>query len=236
MNNIKLITFDLDDTFWDIEPVIIKAEMETRHWLEEKVGIVEWGSMKDLLSIRKELIIKNPILEWDISLLRKEIYRDKLKNIITDDLEREKIVEESYKIFIDKRHDVIFYEGVFDSIKELSKHYKLGVLTNGNADIYKFEIGKFFDFSISSVDVKSNKPDEPHFSKALDNYESISYEEVLHIGDDRTNDVYGAHVLGINTLWFNRKNEDWDLEIPEPKQFCDWKNFLRLIEDEYESK
>ena len=236
MNDIKLITFDLDDTFWDIEPVIIKAEMETRHWLEEKVGIVEWGSMKDLLSIRKELIIKNPILEWDISLLRKEIYRDKLKNIITDDLEREKIVEESYKIFIDKRHDVIFYEGVFDSIEELSKHYKLGVLTNGNADIYKFEIGKFFDFSISSVDVKSNKPDEPHFSKALDNYENISYGEVLHIGDDRTNDIYGAHVLGINTLWFNRKNENWDLEIPEPKQFCDWNNFLHLIKDEYESK
>ena len=88
MNDIKLITFDLDDTFWDIEPVIVKAEMETRHWLEERVGVVEWGSMKDLLSFRKELILKNPILEWDISLLRKEIYRDRLKNIITDDLER----------------------------------------------------------------------------------------------------------------------------------------------------
>ena len=106
MNDIKLITFDLDDTFWDIEPVIVKAEMETRRWLEERVGIVEWGSMTDLLSIRKELISKNPILEWDISLLRKEIYRDKLKNIITDDLEREEVVEESYKIFIDKRHAV----------------------------------------------------------------------------------------------------------------------------------
>ena len=36
MRNIKLITFDLDDTFWDIGPPIIKAEKETRHWLNEK--------------------------------------------------------------------------------------------------------------------------------------------------------------------------------------------------------
>ena len=28
--SIKVITFDLDDTFWDITPVIIKAEVETR--------------------------------------------------------------------------------------------------------------------------------------------------------------------------------------------------------------
>ena len=43
-------------------------------------------------------------------------------------------------------------------------------------------------------------------------------------------------MLGINTLWFNRRNEEWNLDIPEPKQFCDWKNFLHLVEDEYESK
>ena len=30
MKQIKLITFDLDDTFWDIGPVIINAELTTR--------------------------------------------------------------------------------------------------------------------------------------------------------------------------------------------------------------
>jgi putative hydrolase of the HAD superfamily len=236
MKSIKLITFDLDDTFWDIKPVIIKAEKETREWIHNQVGEIDWGSMSDFLGYRKELIEDDASLEWDISLLRKKIYEKKLKDIILDDFKREQIISESYKIFMAKRHEVLFYDDVYDSINKLSSKYHLGVLTNGNADIYKFEVGKFFDFSISSLDVKSNKPDEPHFSKAIENYGDISYEEVLHIGDDQTNDVYGAHMLGINTLWFNRRNEEWNLDIPEPKQFCDWKNFLHLIEDEYESK
>jgi putative hydrolase of the HAD superfamily len=36
MQKIKLITFDLDDTFWDIGPVIINAELSTRKWLEKR--------------------------------------------------------------------------------------------------------------------------------------------------------------------------------------------------------
>ena len=236
MKDIKLITFDLDDTFWDIEPVIIKAEMETRHWLEERVGVVEWGSMKDLLSFRKELILKNPILEWDISLLRKEIYRDKLKNIIADDLEREEVVEESYKIFIDKRHDVTFYEGVFDAIKQLSKRYPLGVLTNGNADIFKFDIGRYFDFSICSSNVQSNKPGKAHFIKALEGYKNITFNEVVHIGDDQVNDVCGAQDLGINALWFNNKNAKWDQDNAVPIEFNQWNKCIDIIEKINESK
>ncbi len=58
MSNIKLITFDLDDTFWDIAPVIIKAERDTRQWLHKEVGEIEWGSMSDFLGIREELIKK----------------------------------------------------------------------------------------------------------------------------------------------------------------------------------
>ena len=31
---IKCITFDLDDTLWEIEPVIIKAEIKFEEWLK----------------------------------------------------------------------------------------------------------------------------------------------------------------------------------------------------------
>ena len=51
-------------------------------------------------------------------------------------------------------------------LEKLSSQYKLGVLTNGNADVNKLGIGHLFDFSISSMDVKSNKPNKGHFIKA----------------------------------------------------------------------
>ena len=41
---IKAITFDLDDTFWDVKPVLINAEMKTRKFIEDKIGKLEWGS------------------------------------------------------------------------------------------------------------------------------------------------------------------------------------------------
>jgi putative hydrolase of the HAD superfamily len=47
-----------------------------------------------------------------------------------------------------------YLSGVKESLKNLSKKYILGVLTNGNADIYKFDIGKYFKFSISSLEAK----------------------------------------------------------------------------------
>ena len=34
----KLITFDLDDTLWDNVPTITRAEIDTRKWIENKVG------------------------------------------------------------------------------------------------------------------------------------------------------------------------------------------------------
>ena len=35
---IRVITFDLDDTLWDNHPTIIKAEIDTRKWIEDKLA------------------------------------------------------------------------------------------------------------------------------------------------------------------------------------------------------
>ena len=42
MNKIKMITFDLDDTLWDNRPTIINAEIETRKWIEDRVGKIKY--------------------------------------------------------------------------------------------------------------------------------------------------------------------------------------------------
>ena len=78
MKTIKLITFDLDDTLWDNMPTITRAEIDTRKWIEGKVGKVEWGDFNDFLNLREELIKEDPSIEWDISKLRKEIFRKKI--------------------------------------------------------------------------------------------------------------------------------------------------------------
>ena len=146
MKKIKLITFDLDDTFWDIGPVIINAELSTRKWLEKKVGAVEWGDMESFLALRKDLAEKDQSFYWDLGKLRREIFRVKLAPITSNEKELNSLVDESFKYFLDKRHEIIFYDGVINALKDLSTRYQLGVLTNGNADINRLNIGEYFEY------------------------------------------------------------------------------------------
>jgi len=229
MKQIKLITFDLDDTFWDIGPVIINAELTTRKWLEKKVGEVDWGNMESFLALRKDLAEKDSSLYWDLGKLRREIFRVKLAPITSNEKELNDLVEESFNYFLDKRHEIIFYDGVIDALKDLSTRYELGVLTNGNADINRLNIGEYFKFSVSSVDVQSNKPDKGHFQKALD-LSGLSADEVLHIGDHQINDVVGAINTGMKAIWFNKEGVDWKQECLRPKEISDWYNY-KIIDE-----
>ena len=48
---IKCITFDLDDTLWAIEPVIVEAEKKFYSWLKKNYPIVTENF--DILSLRQ---------------------------------------------------------------------------------------------------------------------------------------------------------------------------------------
>ena len=89
---------------------------------------------------------------------------------------QQELIKQCYEMFLKLRHEVEFYDGVYEAIEELSKNYSLGVLTNGNADIFSFKIGKFFDFSISSYDVQSNKPKKDHFVMSKNKYKNLALQ------------------------------------------------------------
>ena len=120
MKNIKMITFDLDDTLWDNMPTITKAEFETRKWIEDQVGKVEWGDFNDFIKIREELIKNDPSVQWDISKLRKEIFRIKLLHIEPESY-RNRIVKNAFDLFMLKRHEIELFDDVEVVIKDLSK-------------------------------------------------------------------------------------------------------------------
>ena len=229
---IRVITFDLDDTLWDNVPTITKAEIETRKWIENKVGKIDWGDLNDFLNLRKELIKEDESIKWDISKLRKEIFRRKLAHI-TPEKYRNKLVEDAFAVFISRRHEVMLFDGVEVALKQLSKNFLLGVLTNGNADIFRFNIGKYFSFSVSSLEAKNSKPDRAHFDKAIEIMENIKFDEILHIGDHQVNDILAAYNLGIESLWFNNNESTWDQNFPKPDEFSSWEHLPEIVNNKY---
>ena len=235
INEIQMITFDLDDTLWDNKPTITNAEIKTRKWIEEKVGAIEWGDLNDFLQLREALIRKDKSIAWDISKLRIEIFKEKIKGLVSND-EITKLAEEAFSYFLKKRHEIELFHGVEDALKALSENYMLGALTNGNADIYKLSIGKYFEFSISSLEAQNSKPNKSHFELAKSHLPNLKYSEMLHIGDHQINDILGAHALGIEVLWFNNTRAVWEQDFENPDQFYDWQNLAKIIEEKYESR
>ena len=233
IKQIKMITFDLDDTLWDNVPTITRAEIDTRQWIEERVGKVSWGDFNDFINLRDDLIKEDASIEWDISKLRKEIFKIKLAHIKPSSL-RDKIVDEAFSVFMNKRHEILLFDGVADALKALSEKYILGVLTNGNADVYKFNIGKYFRFAISSLEAKASKPNRSHFDLAVKQVDGVTFNEILHIGDHQINDILFAHKLGIDTLWFNNNNATWDQDFEKPDEFNSWELLTQIIENKYE--
>ena len=229
---IRVITFDLDDTLWDNVPTITKAEIETRKWIENKVGKIDWGDLNDFLNLREELIKEDVSIKWDISKLRKEIFRKKLAHI-TPEKYRNKLVEDAFAVFISRRHEVKLFDGVEIALKQLSKNFLLGVLTNGNADIFRFNIGKYFSFSVSSLEAKNSKPNRAHFDKAIEIMENITFDEILHIGDHQVNDILAAYNLGIESLWFNNNESTWDQNFPKPDEFSSWEHLPEIVNNKY---
>ena len=229
---IRVITFDLDDTLWDNVPTITKAEIETRKWIENKVGKIDWGDLNDFLNLRDELIKEDVSIKWDISKLRKEIFRRKLAHI-TPEKYRNKLVEDAFAVFISRRHEVKLFDGVEIALKQLSKNFLLGVLTNGNADIFRFNIGKYFSFSVSSLEAKNSKPNRAHFDKAIEIIENIKFDEILHIGDHQVNDILAAYNLGIESLWFNNNESTWDQNFPKPDEFSSWEHLPEIVNNKY---
>ena len=189
MSKIELITFDLDDTFWDIRSTIVNAEMNSRQWSEDRIGEkIEWGTFEDFMKIRSELVKKDPSLEYDLGMLRKKTIAHHTKKFFKNTKDFNEFIEDAYIFFLGERHKVTFYDDVVLVLEELCSEYKLGVLTNGNADVNKLGIGHLFDFSISSMDVKSNKPDKAHFVKANE-LSQVDFKNTLHVGDHPVNEL-----------------------------------------------
>ena len=233
MSKIELITFDLDDTFWDIRSTIVNAEMNSRQWSEDRIGEkIEWGTFEDFMKIRSELVKKDPSLEYDLGMLRKKTIAHHTKKFFKNTKDFNEFIEDAYIFFLGERHKVTFYDDVVLVLEELYSEYKLGVLTNGNADVNKLGIGHLFDFSISSMDVKSNKPDKAHFVKAHE-LSQVDFKNTLHVGDHPVNDIFGARNLGINTMWFNLNNLNWEVDDNPPIQFNKWSEFHDLIKNNY---
>jgi len=80
---------------------------------------------------------------------------------------------------------------------------RVGVISNFDQRLEKIlttlSLRHYFDFVLCSSDIKIAKPDIEIFKLALEKA-NVHPEEAIHIGDNVTNDYFGARQAGLNAL------------------------------------
>ena len=207
MSEIRLLTFDLDNTLWDVGQVIRHAEQQMYGWLDEVVPEYRSVMTQDvLLELRQQVVDERPELGHDVSGLREAVLFKGMQRIGLGDREAAENARLAFQAFFDARQEVVFFEHALEALAELARDYQLAALTNGNAHVGKIGLDRYFTFAYSSADVSASKPAPDIFHAALDRAGVHAYESI-HIGDHLVDDIHGAGSVGMHTIWVNHGSQ-----------------------------
>ncbi|WP_226686866.1 HAD family hydrolase [Stutzerimonas stutzeri] len=206
--SIRLITFDLDDTFWETTPAIQSAETALRDWLSVQAPRLGEFPVEALGAIRRMLIEQDPALRHRISELRRRILQHALHDAGYPADEADALAEQAFQVFLDARHEVQIFPDVQPTLEFLANHYSLGVITNGNADVRRLGLADYFQFTLCAEELGVGKPDPHPFQQAL-RLGDARPEQAVHVGDHALDDIAGAQQAGMRAIWFNPKRDAW---------------------------
>ncbi len=199
---IKVVAFDLDDTLWDVRPVILRAEKELAAWLT--VSVPEFSYDVDTMRFyRQQLLEKEPSLAGKLTELRARVLQSALKQHGLTPSEAAATAAAAMDIFLAWRNRVELFNGALAAIELLSRRFVLGALSNGNADVRRVGLDQHFDFAFSAEQVGAPKPDHALFLAALE-HTGVLPEQLVYVGDDPHLDVDAAKRAGLNTIWVRR--------------------------------
>ena len=200
---IKVVAFDLDDTLWAVKPVLLRAERALDAWLAERLPAAPC-SMASLRDLAPEVLQAQPELRHRLTSLRTRLIEVGLAKRGLPAQQAARLAGEAMAVFLAERNRVDFFEGALEAIAEIAPRYRLGALSNGNADIKRLGLGGHFSFSFSAEEMANPKPAPDLFHAALE-ATGVQPEEMAYVGDDPIKDVDAAKQVGLRTVWLRNR-------------------------------
>ncbi|WP_211226107.1 YjjG family noncanonical pyrimidine nucleotidase [Psychrilyobacter atlanticus] len=198
----EIIIFDADETLFDFKKSEKKAfestiidfgiEYEENYHFKvyKEINTAIWKELENGLITQKKL--------------KTERFRrlSKKLNIQFNEVE-------FAKLFMKHLSQASFlYEESEELVKNLTKNYRLTIITNGlsavqDNRIKKSVIAEYFEDIVVSEEIGISKPNPQIFQHALNNINYTDKNKVLIVGDSLTSDIQGGINFGIDTCWFN---------------------------------
>ena len=120
----------------------------------------------------------------------------------------ERLADAAMDLFLAARSDVELFPEVLHALERLAARYPLVALTNGNADIERAGVARFFLGVTNPAVAGVAKPDARIFHAACGRA-GVNAAEAMHVGDHPDLDVRAAARAGLQAAWMNRESAAW---------------------------
>jgi FMN hydrolase / 5-amino-6-(5-phospho-D-ribitylamino)uracil phosphatase len=205
LDKVRAVAFDLDNTLWDIEPVIVRAELRLRAWLTEHCPrIPERVSLEEMRAARDSLARAEPHNAHDFTYLRIASLARHARDCGYD----ESIAQRAFEVFFAARNELVLFPDVRPALERLRSRYLLATLSNGNADLARIGLAEFFVLSLNARQIGVGKP-HPRCFEHLAGELRLEPHDIVYVGDDPLLDVEAARAAGLSTAWVNRFAQQW---------------------------
>jgi FMN phosphatase YigB (HAD superfamily) len=187
LSDVRAIAFDLDNTLWDVEPVLVRAETRLAEWLQRHCPRIAAGlSVADMRRAREQLAAREPHNAHDLTYLRLTALTAHAREHGYD----ERIAGDAFEVFIAARNEVELFADVRPA---LARH-------------------QLFAVSLNARQIGAAKPERRCF-ECLAQQLALRGEEILYVGDDPLLDVAAAREAGLRSAWMNRGACAWPAEL-----------------------
>jgi putative hydrolase of the HAD superfamily len=206
---IKLITFDLDNTLWHTDPVIIKAEkIQWKCIVKRCPNAQKVFTPISLQKFKLQVAKENPELRHKLSLLRLEFLFQLFIQCGLNTQQARIFSQQVFDEFLQARNQIELFPGALTLLETLQQDYQVIALSNGNSDLTTMGLDHLFEAHFHAENVERPKPHADMFLAALEHARVVPSQS-LHIGDHPEQDIEAARQLGFKTVWANVLAEQW---------------------------
>ncbi|OMF21464.1 hypothetical protein BK133_28265 [Paenibacillus sp. FSL H8-0548] len=198
MKDIRAIIFDLDNTILDRTSLFQSfAALLLKHYFDHE------ENHRPLL----ELILE---LDQDGYKEKRELFRELLDQLPWRTKPEHNDLMDYYNEHYVK--SAVLMKNAQEVLRHTKSKYKTALITNGRNAIQYGKIDQLglrgsFDFIIVSEEAGCKKPDRRIFEAAC-NALQLGPDQCIYIGDHPLNDIEGAHLAGLSTIWI-KVNQPW---------------------------
>ncbi|MBV8144961.1 MAG: HAD-IA family hydrolase [Gammaproteobacteria bacterium] len=207
LSDVRAIAFDLDNTLWDVEPVLERAEQRLAGWLQQHCPRMRL-SRAEMRAAREQLALREPHRAHDVSYLRVAA----LAAHAREHGYEERLAAQAFEVFLAARNEVEIFADVAPSLARLRRRYALASLSNGNADLERIGLAHAFTVTLNARTIGAAKPERRCFER-LAHELLLPLPSIAYVGDDPRLDVEAARAAGMRTVWMNRRGLAWPVEL-----------------------